>query len=109
MGEGFCVTQPCILEEVDRSKSQFNIVVEFSAWYYDEIKQLLEVIAVDVSKSMLSYIKTKATPTGATNIEFHHARFLSYEPIDEHLDFIITKSAPYHLSDFWKTVGLTRI
>ncbi|MBW4600597.1 MAG: class I SAM-dependent methyltransferase [Calothrix sp. FI2-JRJ7] len=70
-------------------------MVEFSAWYYDEIKQLLGAIL--------------AEKVGATNIEFHHARFLSYEPKDEHVDFIITKAAFHNLPDFWKTVGLTRI
>lgn len=69
----------------------------------------LGAIAVDVSKSMLSYAKTKATPTGAINIEFYHAGFLSHEPKDEHVDFIITKAPFNHLSDFCKTVRLTRM
>lgn len=60
-------------------------MVEFPAQYYDEIKQLLGAIAVNISKSMLSYARRKAMPVGTINIEFDHAGFLSYEPIDEHV------------------------
>ncbi|BAZ17015.1 type 11 methyltransferase [Calothrix sp. NIES-4071] len=68
-----------------------------------------KVHAVDVSESMLSYAENKAKAAGATNIEFHHAGFLSYEHKDEPVDFIITKAAFHHLPDFWKTVGLLRM
>ncbi|MCA9444642.1 MAG: class I SAM-dependent methyltransferase [Candidatus Omnitrophica bacterium] len=67
------------------------------------------VDAVDVSEAMLDFAKDKAKQAGATNIEFHHAGFLTYQAPDESIDAIVTSLALHHLPDFWKSVALERL
>ena len=67
------------------------------------------VYAVDVSEAMISYAKTKATQAGVSNIEFHHAGFLTYEHPTSPVDAIVTTFALHHLPDFWKGIALKRL
>lgn len=67
------------------------------------------VYAVDVSRAMLDYARTRADEAGVSNIEFCRAGFLSLEIESETVDFIITTFAFHHLPDFWKGIALTRM
>jgi len=67
------------------------------------------VHAVDVSETMLEHARSKAVEAGVTNIEFHHAGFLSYMHEDSPADALVTTFALHHLPDFWKGVALKRL
>ncbi|MGH2551554.1 MAG: class I SAM-dependent methyltransferase, partial [Thermomicrobiales bacterium] len=66
------------------------------------------VIAVDVSEAMNANLLRTATRAGIGNLEVIHAGFLSYQP-DEEVDFVYSRNALHHLSDFWKVIALQRI
>lgn len=68
-----------------------------------------KLYAVDVSPVMLAYARKKAQDRGITNIEFHHAGFLSFNATPEHFDIIFTQLALHHLPDFWKSIALQNI
>jgi ubiquinone/menaquinone biosynthesis C-methylase UbiE len=68
-----------------------------------------KVYAVDVSQAMLTYAKQKASIADVKSIDFHHAGFLTYEHQGNLADFIVTKFALHHLSDFWKMAALLRM
>ena len=64
-----------------------------------------KVHAVDISKAMLAYTVSRATDLGLTNLETHHAGFLTYDHADSPVDWIVTKFAFHHLPDAWKAVA----
>jgi putative AdoMet-dependent methyltransferase len=68
-----------------------------------------EVIATDISPSMLQYAREKAASRNRTNIRFVQAGFLTYEHAGEPVDAVISQLALHHLPDFWKTIALNRI
>ncbi|WP_019502026.1 class I SAM-dependent methyltransferase [Pseudanabaena sp. PCC 6802] len=68
-----------------------------------------KVYAVDVSQAMLALASTRAGQAGVSNIEFHHAGFLTYEHGDRPVDAIVTTFAFHHLPDFWKGIALQRM
>lgn len=68
-----------------------------------------KVVAIDVSKKMINFAKTKAEGQKKTNIEFYNAGFLTYENYDEPYDVIVTQLALHHLPDYWKMIALRRI
>ncbi|MBD2464525.1 methyltransferase domain-containing protein [Oscillatoria sp. FACHB-1407] len=68
-----------------------------------------QVFAIDVSQNMLTYAQRKAESSGATNIQFHQAGFLTYEHTAVPVDFIVSKFALHHLPDFWKMVAFQRM
>jgi len=68
-----------------------------------------QVVAIDVSKTMLAFARMKAKTQNKTNIEFHNAGFLTYENCDAQFDIIITQLALHHLPDYWKMIALRRI
>jgi cyclopropane fatty-acyl-phospholipid synthase-like methyltransferase len=68
-----------------------------------------KVFAIDVSPAMLDFLKKKAEYSNLTNIECHHAGFLTYNHNDEPVDAIVSITALHHLPDFWKFIGLKRI
>ncbi|MEC4677259.1 MAG: class I SAM-dependent methyltransferase [Nitrospirota bacterium] len=68
-----------------------------------------EVYAVDISRGMLFYARTKAEARGISNIHFCHGGFLTYEHTDAPVDFIVTSLALHHLPDFWKGIALRRL
>jgi len=65
--------------------------------------------AVDVSKAMLNRARRKARKAGASNVEFHHGGFLTYEHQGPPADAAVSVAALHHLPDFWKLVGLHRL
>jgi len=66
------------------------------------------VYAVDTSQAMLDYIERSANNLNVPNISTHHAGFLSYEHLDDKVDFIVTKFAFHHLPDMWKGVAISK-
>jgi putative AdoMet-dependent methyltransferase len=68
-----------------------------------------QVVAIDVSKTMIDFARMKAKAQNKTNIEFHNSGFLTYENCDEPFDIIITQLALHHLPDYWKMIALRRI
>jgi ubiquinone/menaquinone biosynthesis C-methylase UbiE len=58
---------------------------------------------------MLEYARQKAEQQGVTNIQFHHAGFLTYEHQGKPLDAVVSQLALHHLPDFWKMIALQRI
>jgi ubiquinone/menaquinone biosynthesis C-methylase UbiE len=67
------------------------------------------VVAIDVSKSMINFARTKAKSRNKKNIKFYNAGFLTYENRNELFDIIITQLALHHLTDYWKMVALKRV
>jgi ubiquinone/menaquinone biosynthesis C-methylase UbiE len=67
------------------------------------------VVAIDVSKAMINFARTKAESQNKTNIKFYNAGFLTYENRNESFDIIITQLALHHLTDYWKMVALKRV
>ena len=67
------------------------------------------VHAVDVSPAMLAHARSKAARAGVSNIEFHHAGFLTYAHAGLPADAISTTFAFHHLPDLWKGVALERM
>ncbi len=72
-------------------------------------KRCQHAYGVDVSLPMLEYARTKAERVGINNVTFVHAGFLSYEHDAPPADFVITKFALHHLSDFWKARALLNV
>lgn len=68
-----------------------------------------KVYAVDVSQAMIDCAVAKAKQADVTNIEFHHAGFLTYEHQESPVDAVVTTFAFHHLPDFWKGIALHRI
>lgn len=67
------------------------------------------VYAVDVSQAMIDLASAKATQANLSNIEFHHAGFLTYEHKGDAADAIVSTFAFHHLPDFWKGIALDRM
>jgi ubiquinone/menaquinone biosynthesis C-methylase UbiE len=67
------------------------------------------VVAVDLSSTMLTALRQKATEQGVANVEALQAGFLSYEHSGAPADVVYTRNALHHLPDFWKAVALSRI
>ncbi len=68
-----------------------------------------KVYAVDVSQAMIDHAAAKAIKAGTSNIEFHHAGFLTYKHNDSPVDAVVTRFAFHHLPDFWKGIALKRV
>ena len=51
----------------------------------------------------------KAKQQGLTNIQFHHAGFLTYEHLGEPLHAVVSQYTLHHLPDFWKLIARTAI
>ncbi|QDU07442.1 class I SAM-dependent methyltransferase [Gimesia aquarii] len=67
------------------------------------------VHAVDVSLAMLDLSREKTSHAGVSNIEYHHAGFLTYEHRELPVQAVATTLALHHLPDFWKGVALKRV
>lgn len=79
---------------------------EFAIALSERCKQ---VIATDISSTMLEYAREKAAARSRTNIRFVQAGFLTYEHQGEPVDAVISQLALHHLPDFWKMIALKRI
>jgi SAM-dependent methyltransferase len=67
------------------------------------------VVAVDVSPTMLSSLRTRAERLGLTNVECRQAGFLTYKHQGDPAHFVYSRNALHHLPDFWKALALERI
>jgi SAM-dependent methyltransferase len=67
------------------------------------------VVAVDVSPAMLAALDANVAARGLTNVTVAHAGFLSYAHEGPSADFVYSRNALHHLSDFWKGIALARI
>jgi ubiquinone/menaquinone biosynthesis C-methylase UbiE len=72
-------------------------------------RRCTKVNAVDVSQEMIDLASTKAAQAQISNIEFHHAGFLTYQHQGQPADAIVTTFAFHHLPDFWKGIAMNRI
>ena len=67
------------------------------------------VTAVDVSPTMLQYAESHAKSERLTNIEFHHAGFLTFSAASATFEAVISVAVLHHLPDLWKAVALQNI
>lgn len=67
------------------------------------------VVAVDISPSMLRFLREQAAAAGLANLECVQAGFLTYEHSGPPADVVYTRNALHHLPDFWKGIALQRI
>jgi len=67
------------------------------------------VYAVDVSRPMLAILQEKIQQESLSNIDIHHAGFLTYRHNAKPADVAVSSIALHHLPDFWKAVSLYRI
>ncbi|MEZ5923039.1 MAG: class I SAM-dependent methyltransferase [Hyphomicrobiaceae bacterium] len=65
--------------------------------------------AVDASRAMLAATRARAKSLSLTNVETHHASFLSLDLAPASIDLVTSKFALHHLPDLWKGVALTRL
>ncbi len=72
-------------------------------------RRCAKVYAIDVSQAMIDCAEAKAIKAGISNIEFHHAGFLTYKHNDSPVDAVVTTFALHHLPDFWKGIALKRV
>ena len=72
-------------------------------------RHLKMIHAVDISPAMLDRLKEKASEAGITNVETHHAGFLTYVHEGGPADAAVSVAALHHLPDFWKGVALRRL
>jgi putative AdoMet-dependent methyltransferase len=68
-----------------------------------------QVIAMDISSTMLKLAAEKAAQIGRNNIRFIQAGFLTYEHQGIPVDAVVSQLALHHLPDFWKWHALRRI
>ncbi len=68
-----------------------------------------EVVAVDPSLAMCSYLSQRAAAAGVDNVTVVNAGFLTYEHQGPPVRFVFSKNALHHLPDFWKAEALGRI
>ncbi len=68
-----------------------------------------EVIATDISPTMLEFAQKKATARNRSNIRFVQAGFLTYHHVGESADAVLSQLALHHLPDFWKMIAMKRI
>jgi SAM-dependent methyltransferase len=68
------------------------------------------VFAVDVSRAMLSAMRSKAAAISAPlpSLEYVQSGFLGFSPAQP-VDGVYSRNALHQLPDFWKAVALTRI
>jgi ubiquinone/menaquinone biosynthesis C-methylase UbiE len=90
-----------------------SLVVEFGAgtgqFTVMVASACARVIAVDVSEPMLTRLRSKVADLGVSNVEVIRAGFLTYEHVGRPADFIYSRYALHHLSDFWKALALIRL
>jgi SAM-dependent methyltransferase len=68
-----------------------------------------EVVAVDPSPVLVAHLTERVATLGLTNLEVVRAGFLSYRHQGTPAQFVFSKNALHHLSDFWKMEALVRI
>lgn len=68
-----------------------------------------QVVAVDVSETMLEVAREKAEANGVKNVEFVHDGIVCYDHQRDPASFVFSKNALHHLPDFWKVEALKTI
>ncbi len=100
-----------ILGYLNASKN--HIIVEFGTgtgeFAVEASQHCSKIYAIDISSSMIEFVRKKAEMKGRKNIEYHNAGFLTYEHIGEPVDGVVSQLALHHLPDFWKSIALRRI
>ncbi|MBI5211809.1 MAG: class I SAM-dependent methyltransferase [Nitrospirae bacterium] len=100
-----------ILDSLEIKRS--NVLIDFGSgtgtFAIQAARRCARVYAVDVSRAMIDRAEAKAIKAGTSNIEFHHAGFLTYEHNDSPVDAVVTTFAFHHLPDFWKGIALKRV
>ncbi len=90
-----------------------HLVIDFGSgtgsFAIQAARRCARVHAVDVSQAMIERARIKAMEGGISNIEFHHAGFLTYAHNDPPVDAVVTTFAFHHLPDFWKGIALKRL
>lgn len=90
-----------------------SVVVEFGAgtgqFTVEVARRSGRVVAVDVSRPMLTALESKVAALGLANVEIVCAGFLTYEHTRKPADFIYSRYALHHLPDFWKALALARM
>lgn len=72
-------------------------------------RRCAQVIAVDISPSMLQWCREKADQMGLTNLTIVQAGFLSYRHEGPPVNAAISNVALHHLPDHWKQTALNRL
>ena len=67
------------------------------------------VCAIDVSQTMLEFLRGAASREGLSDLQVEHAGFLTFEATPNSLDLVVSRFALHHLPDFWKQVALLRL
>jgi len=90
-----------------------HVLIEFGsgtgAFAMQAAARCARVYAVDISRAMLEYAKKRAVKAGLANIVFCHSGFLTYSPIAQTADAVVSNTALHHLPDFWKGMALRRM
>lgn len=90
-----------------------NVLIDFGSgtgtFAIQAARRCAKVYAVDVSEAMIDCAEAKAIKAGISNIEFHHAGFLTYKHNDSPVDAVVTTFSFHHLPDFWKGIALKRV
>jgi ubiquinone/menaquinone biosynthesis C-methylase UbiE len=68
-----------------------------------------QVVAVDISDSMVRFLRDRVASAGLANVTCVRAGFLSYQHAGPPADFVYTRNALHQLPDFWKAIALERI
>lgn len=67
------------------------------------------VRAIDVSRTMVDFLRGAASREGLSDLRVEHAGFLTFQAIPDSVDVVVSRFALHHLPDFWKQVALLRI
>ena len=67
------------------------------------------VLALDVSRAMLKYVRERARQENLANLEVQHAGFLTMDVPEGHFDGAVSGACLHHLPDVWKLVALENI
>lgn len=68
-----------------------------------------QVYVIDVSQTMLDFVRERLSSLDIRNIVAERAGFLDYGPPEKPFDAVVSKFALHHLPDFWKMVAFQRI
>lgn len=67
------------------------------------------VFAIDVSQTMLDFVRSAAAREALDNIQTGHAGFLTFDLSPRSVDVVVSRAALHHLPDFWKQAAFLRI
>ncbi len=67
------------------------------------------VVAVDVSPAMINVLRDKVQAREFTQVECVQSGFLTYHHQGDLADFVYSRHALHHLTDFWKVIALKRM